>query len=111
MQAGFGLEAGDRIMEVYNSPDFAVKSKSDASPVTAADLVLPPPAEGSVEVAERVAAARAVQTARYADYKARTNVEIDGELLEAVATPDDPGRQLLAQAAEAIADDAKESAT
>jgi 3'(2'), 5'-bisphosphate nucleotidase len=31
------LEAGDRIMEVYNGPDFAVKSKSDASPVTEAD--------------------------------------------------------------------------
>ena len=31
------LEAGDRIMEIYNSPDFEVKSKSDASPVTEAD--------------------------------------------------------------------------
>ena len=31
------LEAGDRIMAVYNGPDFAVKSKSDASPVTEAD--------------------------------------------------------------------------
>jgi 3'(2'), 5'-bisphosphate nucleotidase len=31
------LEAGDRIMDVYNGPDFAVKSKSDASPVTEAD--------------------------------------------------------------------------
>ena len=31
------LEAGDRIMEVYNSPDFEVKSKEDASPVTVAD--------------------------------------------------------------------------
>ncbi len=31
------LQAGDRIMEVYNGPDFAVKSKSDASPVTEAD--------------------------------------------------------------------------
>ncbi len=31
------LEAGDRIMEVYNGPDFDVKSKSDASPVTEAD--------------------------------------------------------------------------
>ena len=31
------LEAGDRIMEVYNAPDFEVKSKSDASPVTEAD--------------------------------------------------------------------------
>ena len=31
------LEAGDVIMAVYNGPDFAVKSKSDASPVTEAD--------------------------------------------------------------------------
>ena len=31
------LEAGDRIMEVYNAPEFEVKSKSDASPVTEAD--------------------------------------------------------------------------
>ena len=30
------LEAGDRIMEIYNSPEFEVRSKSDASPVTAA---------------------------------------------------------------------------
>lgn len=31
------LEAGDKIMEIYNSDDFDVKSKSDNSPVTAAD--------------------------------------------------------------------------
>jgi 3'(2'), 5'-bisphosphate nucleotidase len=31
------LEAGDRIMEVYRSPEFEVKAKSDASPVTEAD--------------------------------------------------------------------------
>lgn len=31
------LEAGDRIMEIYNSPEFEVKPKSDASPVTEAD--------------------------------------------------------------------------
>ena len=31
------LQAGDRIMEVYDGPDFDVKSKSDASPVTEAD--------------------------------------------------------------------------
>ena len=31
------LDAGARIMEVYNGPDFAVKSKSDSSPVTEAD--------------------------------------------------------------------------
>src|SRR5213080_1496590 len=33
--------------------------------VTAADLILPPPAEGSKEVAARVAKARAIQAARY----------------------------------------------
>ncbi len=31
------LQAGDRIMEVYNSPDFEVKAKGDSSPVTLAD--------------------------------------------------------------------------
>ncbi|AUJ65246.1 3'(2'),5'-bisphosphate nucleotidase [Aestuarium zhoushanense] len=31
------LEAGDKIMEVYNSPDFEIKTKSDESPVTEAD--------------------------------------------------------------------------
>lgn len=31
------LEAGDRIMQVYHAPDFEVRSKGDASPVTEAD--------------------------------------------------------------------------
>jgi 3'(2'), 5'-bisphosphate nucleotidase len=31
------LEAGDRIMQVYAAPDFDVRTKSDASPVTVAD--------------------------------------------------------------------------
>lgn len=31
------LEAGEKIMEIYQSPDFEVRSKSDDSPVTAAD--------------------------------------------------------------------------
>lgn len=70
--------------------------------VSAADLILPPPAEGSREVAARVAAARDVQTARYEGHPIRTNAEVDGEMLEAVATPDEPGRKLLAQAAQAM---------
>jgi len=74
----------------------------DVNAVSAADLVLPPPSEGSAEVAARVAAARRVQTARYADTPVRTNAEADGALLEAVATPDAPGRTLLAQASEAM---------
>ncbi|PXA99212.1 AAA family ATPase, partial [Nostoc sp. 3335mG] len=74
----------------------------DVQPVSAADLILPPPAEGSAEVAARVAAARAIQTARYAEVAARTNAEADGEVLTAFSTPDEPGRKLLAQAAEAM---------
>ena len=70
--------------------------------VSAADLVLPPPTEGSAEVAARVAAARAVQGERFKNDAARTNAEADGPVLEAVATPDEPGRRLLAQAAEAM---------
>ena len=31
------LDAGDRIMEIYGAPDFEVRAKSDASPVTEAD--------------------------------------------------------------------------
>ncbi len=74
----------------------------EVAAVSAADLVLPPPAEGSAEVRARVMAARAVQSARYADHGIRTNAEVDGMLMEAVATPDEPGRKLLAQAAEAM---------
>jgi magnesium chelatase family protein len=74
----------------------------DVAAVSAADLVLPPPAEGSAEVAARVKAARDIQTRRYEGQGARTNAEADGDLLDRVATPDEPGRRLLAQAAEAM---------
>ena len=74
----------------------------DVAAVTAADLVLPAPSEGSAEVAARVAAARAIQARRYADHPARTNAEADGVLLDTVATPDAAGHRLLAQAAEAM---------
>jgi magnesium chelatase family protein len=59
--------------------------------------VLPPPAEGSVEVAARVALRRS-QTGRYAAHGVRTNAEANAELLDAAScTPDEPGRRLLAQ--------------
>ncbi|HLZ79191.1 MAG TPA: YifB family Mg chelatase-like AAA ATPase [Sphingomonas sp.] len=70
--------------------------------VSAADLVLPPAAEGSAEVAGRVAEARALQTERFKAHGVRTNAEADGELLDRVATLDEAGRALLAQAAEAM---------
>jgi magnesium chelatase family protein len=74
----------------------------EVAAVSAADLVLPPPAEGSTEVRARVEAARAIQTARYADHEVRTNAEADGAVLEGSVTPDDAGRALLAQAAAAM---------
>src|SRR5438128_11859543 len=65
--------------------------------VTAADLILPPPAEGSAEVAARVAAARDVQLARYAAAglpNIRTNAEAPASVLETVAQPDPAGLAL-----------------
>ncbi|HXC57563.1 MAG TPA: YifB family Mg chelatase-like AAA ATPase [Rhizomicrobium sp.] len=70
--------------------------------VSAADMTLPPPAEGSAEVAARVARARDAQRTRYAGKAIRTNAEAEGELLDAVATPDAPGAKLLTAAAEAM---------
>jgi magnesium chelatase family protein len=72
----------------------------DVAAVSAADLSLPPPAEGSAEVAKRVAAARTIQRERLAPYNLRTNAEAEGETLEAIAAPDDAGRKLLTDAAE-----------
>jgi len=69
--------------------------------VSAADLVLPPPTEGSSEVGARVAEARDRQRARYADAGARTNADAPGAVAEAAAAPDEAGTRLLAQAAEA----------
>ncbi len=70
--------------------------------VSAADLSLPPAGEGSAEVAGRVAAARAHQSARFAGegVDLRTNAEAEGQLLERIAAPDEAGRALLTQAAE-----------
>jgi magnesium chelatase family protein len=56
--------------------------------VTAADLILPPPTEGSREVAERVALARERQVARYAAAglpHVRCNAAASGAILEDVA--------------------------
>jgi magnesium chelatase family protein len=73
--------------------------------VTAADLILPPPTEGSAEVAARVAAARDVQLARYAAAglpHVRTNAEAPASVLETIAQPDAQGLKLLRDAAETM---------
>lgn len=73
--------------------------------VTAADLILPAPSEGSAEVAARVAVARDIQLARYAAVglpQIRTNAEAPASVLETVAQPDAQGQKLLRDAAEAM---------
>jgi magnesium chelatase family protein len=72
----------------------------EVSSVSAADLALPPPAEGSREIASRVAKAREIQRARFEKAGLRTNAEAEGELLDSVAKPDAPGQKLLTDAAE-----------
>ncbi|MBS4084850.1 MAG: ATP-binding protein, partial [Rhizobiales bacterium] len=73
--------------------------------VSAADLVLPAPAEGSREVAARVAAAREIAVARFKSLgreDLRTNAEADAKLIEHLAAPDAPGLALLRDAADAM---------
>jgi magnesium chelatase family protein len=78
----------------------------DVPPVAASDLALPPPAEASAEIAQRVHTARARQTARYVkladDRRIRTNDEADGTLLDEIAAPEEAGRTLLTRAAERL---------
>jgi magnesium chelatase family protein len=73
----------------------------DVPPVAFSDLDLPASGEGSAQVAERVAAARAVQRARFAERPdMRLNADAEGEALEDIATPDAEGRALLTRVAE-----------
>jgi magnesium chelatase family protein len=88
----------------------------EVPPVTAADLALPAPAEGTAEAAARVAAARQRQAERALaagdgvsppnapTLNAQTlNALADGRWLETIADPDEPARALLAKAAEGAA--------
>jgi magnesium chelatase family protein len=73
--------------------------------VTATDLILPPPTEGSREVAKRVARAREIQLRRYAEIglpHVRTNAGAQGPALEDVARPDAGGLALLREATDAM---------
>jgi magnesium chelatase family protein len=78
----------------------------DVPAVKAADLALPPPAEGSADVAKRIAAAREIQRLRFSalppERRIRTNAEADGALLDEIAAPDADGRRLLTEAADRL---------
>ncbi len=68
--------------------------------VIAADLILPPPSEGSREVA-----ARDIQVERYAALgltNVRTNAQAHGPVLEEIARADDTGLALVRDAADSM---------
>jgi magnesium chelatase family protein len=70
--------------------------------VSAADLSVPPPAEGSEEVRARVIAARERQRQRFAELgqaRLRANAEASGALLERIACLEAPAQALLQEAA------------
>jgi len=77
----------------------------EVAAVNAADLLLPPAAEGSAEVAARVAAARQIQNDRYAALglpHVSANAAAPGSVIEDVARPDAQGMTLLREASERL---------
>jgi magnesium chelatase family protein len=73
--------------------------------VTAADLILPAPTEGSREVAARVTRAREAQAARYATLgfsDIRVNAQAHGAALDEAAKLDSAGLALIRDAADAM---------
>lgn len=80
----------------------------ETPPVTAADMALPPPAEGTAEAAARVAKARDMQVARLAEAgldpevvrEQAVNARASGETLDRFAAPDPAGKALLMRAGE-----------
>ena len=76
----------------------------EVPPVTAADLALPAPSEGTAEAAARVLAARQLQADRAAkpgQGGAPLNAQAEGDWLDAIVDLDPPARALLSRAAEA----------
>ena len=77
----------------------------DVPAVTAADLILPAPAEGSAEVAARVASARRIQVERYRTLGLpgiATNAAAPANVIETVAQLDVASTTLIREAAERL---------
>lgn len=74
--------------------------------VSANDLALPTPSEGSAEIAERVARARKIQQDRYEEMdigdKVTSNAQVDGEALEKIAVLDEESREILMKAVDVM---------
>jgi magnesium chelatase family protein len=70
-----------------------------------AEMGLPGEGESRVAVAARIAKAREIQGERFSRLRRsqlRINAEAEGMLLDAIAEPDPPGRELLIRAAERL---------
>ena len=74
--------------------------------VSARDLMLPSPKEGSAEAAARVARARQIQKERFValdEPSILTNAQCSASLIEKICQPDADGQDLLRQVAESMA--------
>lgn len=73
----------------------------EVPPVEFTDLETTPATDSSTDVAARVAKARAVQEARFAEAPGlRVNADAEGAVLESIATPDSEGRDFLLRIAD-----------
>lgn len=74
----------------------------EVPPVQFTDLELPPSGDSSKVVAQRVTRARDIQLARLEGTGLRTNSELEGQMLDALAMPDTEGKEMLNTAAEKL---------
>lgn len=77
----------------------------DVAPVTAADLTLPSPSEGTAEAAARVARARDLQADRFGESggaRRPINADAPSNEVDAICALDDNSRALIAKAAEQL---------
>ena len=73
----------------------------DVPPVAYTDLDLPSNGDTSAQVAARVAAARDIQSTRFAGQPGMTvNADAEGDMLEEIASPDSEARALLTKVAD-----------
>ncbi|MEM8592170.1 MAG: YifB family Mg chelatase-like AAA ATPase, partial [Pseudomonadota bacterium] len=105
-EPGFVCKRGPKCAEEYMGKISAplmdrIDLRVEVPPVRYADLDLPATGEPSANIAARVAAARERQQQRYADAdEVSVNADIEGALLERVATPCAEGKELLQRAAQ-----------
>ena len=72
----------------------------EVPPVALSDLDLAHTGDPSAVIGARVAAGRAVQSARFAGSDMRVNADLEGAALEEFATPDADGKELLLKVAD-----------